>query len=518
MKIIPLTLDDDIVSIVDHLHWAQDAQVVLVLPEAGGVLREGIDLVRLRRASDNLRVEVGLVTADVAITRQAKALGLPVFTTIGQARRNRAKWRRSRKARELVGLPPPGDDRFADFEPETLLDIADRAEAHRRLTPQSERRQWLWRYTAIFLFFMVWAMLVVAFLYLLPSATVVLMPEQQVVRVERPIMAAPEVTAVDFVNGVLPGRQLQVTQQWQSEVETSGELELPESAARGRVVFANLLAQEATIPAGTRVSTTDGTNRIYQTTAEALLPGVVGGTVEVDVIATEPGPQGNVDANLVNQVEGSLGLQAEVRNVEPIEGGTVRLTAAVTEADRERLRQQAVQFLLSVAASEMELQLTGDEFLTRDSVRIVRILDETYSHEVGEQANRLSLALRAEIAGTAVDTTAAADLAYEALGAQVPPGYTLAPDSIRFESGLISGVDEEGRVSFSMIANGRAVRNLAVQPLLDDVTGQPPDTAVAYLAQNLPLQGPPQVRVWPVWFQRMPYLSSRIYTQIESGE
>ena len=49
MKIIPLDSDDDITSICDRLDWAGESQVVLVLPEDGGALREGLDLVRLRR-------------------------------------------------------------------------------------------------------------------------------------------------------------------------------------------------------------------------------------------------------------------------------------------------------------------------------------------------------------------------------------------------------------------------------------------------------------------------------------
>jgi hypothetical protein len=518
MKTIPLTPEDDIVSICDHLDWARDQQVIFVLPEDGGVLREGLDVVRLLRHADNRRAEIALVTADAEITRQARALGIPVFLTIGAARQGKRDWRRGRRRREIVGLSTIGDDRFTDYEGRIRPDLADQAEAHKRLSPQSERRRWLWRYAAIFLFFLTMALLYVAFLYLLPSATVTLKPDTVPVQVERPIIADPAATVTDFQNGVLPGRLLQTTQNWQAEVQTTGTVETPETPARGKVIFANLLDQTAVIPAGTRVSTSDGTNRVYQTTAEVTLPGAVGGTVEAEVIAITPGPEGNVEANLVNQVEGSLAVQVEVRNLEPIEGGNVRQAPAVTEEDRTRLRAQVVQFLLALAASEMEAQLTPQEFLTHDSLRIANLLDETYSHEVGEQTSRLTLSMRAEVAGTAVNTTAASDLAYYALGQQIQPGYLLSPDSIRFASGPITGVDEAGRVYFSMIASGLLARELQPAAAIEAVTGQEVSTAVAYLEAQLPLREPPQIHVWPTWFDRIPYLTTRISTDIQTGE
>ncbi len=516
MKTIPLTPEDDIVAVCDHLDWAHDPRVIFVLPEGGGVLREGLDLVRLRRHADNIRKDIALVTADIEIARQASALGLPVFTTIGAARQG---WRaRQNRRREIVGLSTIGDDRFIDYEGRARLDAADQQEAHNRLRPVSEHRRWLWRYTAIFLFFVTMALLYVAFLYLLPQATVTLKPEVLPVQVEQPIIADPAAEVVDFQRGILPARLLQTTQTWQADVATTGVIEVPEASARGKVLFANLLAQETIIPAGTQVSTSDGTNRVYQTLVDVTLPGAVGSTVEVEVTAVTPGPQENADANLVNRVEGSLAVQVEVRNLEPITGGGVRPAPAVTAEDRARLRAQVIQFLLAVAASEMEGQLTPHEFLTRGSLRVVNVLDETYSHEVGEQTSRLILSLRADIAGTAVDTQAASDLAYFALGQQIQPGFTLVPDSIRFESGTITGVDDAGRVTFSMTAAGTLARQLPLTEAIDAIAGQAPDTAVAYLHEQLPLREPPQIHVWPVWFDRLPYLTTRIHTDIRERE
>ena len=104
MKVIPLDSDDDIVSICDRLDWAGADQVLLVLPEDGGVLAEGLDLVRLRRHADRRRIEVGLVTAVSSISQQAKALGLPTFTTVEAAETSRRGWWRGPNAIGSCGV------------------------------------------------------------------------------------------------------------------------------------------------------------------------------------------------------------------------------------------------------------------------------------------------------------------------------------------------------------------------------------------------------------------------------
>lgn len=514
MQIIHLDDEDDIISICDRLTWAEEQQILLVLPKDVGVLHAGLDLVRLRRFADQQRLEVGLVTAVIPLTRQAKALGLPVFPAVELATNSRRGWWRGRKRSEKVGLPTVGDDDLAE-RPYPSITSKDHQEINRRLRPKSLRQLWLLRYAAIFLFFITLAVLYTSFTYVVPGATITLQSKTETIQVERAVVADPAVEKVDYGRNTVPARLLSSTESWQTSVATSGVIELPDAPARGDVLFVNQLAQPVTIPAGTRISTSDGSNIIFQTLEEVTLAEAVGSTAEVGVIAEQPGPEGNVAANLLNRVEGSLGVQVEARNLEPMHGGAVRETAAVTADDQQRLRAQVIQFLQAVALANMEAELTEREFLSPDAVRLVTILDESFSHEVGEQTTQLTLLIRAELQGTAVDTTAASGLAFESLGQAVPAGFTLLPDSICFESGRVVAVDDAGRVTFSMIGNGVVAANLAVDDLITAVTGQPPDVATAYLYQQLPLKTIPTVDIWPTWFDRLPYLATRIQTVIE---
>jgi hypothetical protein len=201
-----------------------------------------------------------------------------------------------------------------------------------------------------------------------------------------------------------------------------------------------------------------------------------------------------------------------------MEGGGVRLSQSVTEADHERLREQVTQQLQILALADMEEILIGEEFLARDSLRVSQIFHETFSHFPGEQAGRLILEIRAELVATAVDETQAVGLIYEELAAAVTPGYELVPESLNFRSGEVLGVDTEGRVTFEMIGEGSIAAQFDLDEPIQKIAGQETEIAMAYLDDNLPLRAYPAVRVWPDWFGRLPYLPIRIQTQIQVAD
>jgi hypothetical protein len=126
--------------------------------------------------------------------------------------------------------------------------------------------------------------------------------------------------------------------------------------------------------------------------------------------------------------------------------------------------------------------------------------------------------MRVEMQGTAVDTTDASGLIFDALAGQVLEGFTLVPNSIHFDHGQVLGVDEDGRITFEMLGSALVAADLALAEPLAAISGQPPDIAAAYLYQSLPLRDIPAVRVWPTWFDRVPYLSARIQTDVQTSD
>lgn len=519
---ILLTTDDDIVSICDRLNWVQVSRVLLVLPTAvaplpsSRLLHERVDMTRLRRHADNLRQEIGLVTNDSTVKYHARQLGIPVFRHPEEAFDNERQWRRGKRRHEQVGLTPEEIRR-------TLLPEADRAEVQRRHRPRPWWSKWAWRYAGIFFFCLTMALLFVGIAYAVPGATITLRPLTKPVQVSQIVVADPQLSSINFDGASIPGRVLSVTAEWQANVATTGSVEVADAPARGRVVFINRLAEPVNVPAGTQVSTTAGSRIVFQTVGEVAVPGEVGGTAEVDVVAVQPGGAGNVAANQINRVQGSLAAQLEVRNLEPTSGGNVRLAPAVSQADIERLEAQVIQYLQTTAVGQMSSLVTEEEFLAQDSVRVTNIYQQTYSHFPGEQADRVAIEVRAEVQGTAVNTRAALDLIYGQLITAIEPGFVLVPESFSFYADEVLGVDSQGRVSFSIVGEGLLAADLESPDLrlseqLRRIAGQPIGVGEQYLYAQLPLAAPPRAEVIPNWFGRLPYLPNRIGMEIRTGE
>jgi hypothetical protein len=493
--------DDDIVSIRDRLDWVKGPRVVLVLPEDGELLNSPLDLSLLQRHAAGLRLEIGLVSSDESIVRQAKELGFATFSSVRSATKGKRRWWRARRKR-----PPPVSP--------AKLDKADLSEMQRRKAERPIWQRWMLRYLAIVAYVLTLAALFIAAVYAIPGATITLEPEVRTVQVLRQIVADPQLEEVEASGLSVPGRVLVTIQEWEADVETTGTIEVPDARAQGRVIFVNQLDQPVTVPAGVRVSTSAGSRIIFQTLSPVEVPGVVGGTVETDAVAVEPGDLGNVAANLINRIEGPLSLQLQVRNLEPFTGGGVRVERAVTEEDQRRLRSQVLQQIQLLSLAELQSQVERQEFLARDSLRLARILHETYSHFPGEQTDRLGLDIRAEFQATAVDEAQAVGLVYEAVAAAVEDGFKLVPDSLSFSSGEVIGVDDEGRVTFEMIGSGRMAADLALSEPLRRVLGQRVEPAMAHLYESLPLQEYPSAQVWPSWFERIPFLPVRVSTDV----
>lgn len=105
MRVIEVDPADTFYSVRDRLLRHGRARAVLVLPPGIGPVN-GVDLVLLRRLADRERLDVGLVTADRALARQARALGLPAFASVTLAEHYRPGWWRAGRRSERVGFAP----------------------------------------------------------------------------------------------------------------------------------------------------------------------------------------------------------------------------------------------------------------------------------------------------------------------------------------------------------------------------------------------------------------------------
>ena len=112
LRVIDLDPADTYYSVRHRLLQNGRERTVLVLP-AGDYSVSPVDLVLWRRLADRERLDIGLVTTDRSLSREARAVGLPAFSNVTLAEYYRPGWWRAGRRKARLGFGPADDRRPA---------------------------------------------------------------------------------------------------------------------------------------------------------------------------------------------------------------------------------------------------------------------------------------------------------------------------------------------------------------------------------------------------------------------
>lgn len=268
---------------------------------------------------------------------------------------------------------------------------------------------------------------------LAPSATVVLIPERQAITSQVTYGVATEGASLDVtVEPVVVSTVLN----HEATRPATGERQVPDAKARGMIFLTNPLSRPVEIPAGTTVTSLDGT-RAFLTTETIEVPAAdpfgaaTFGTAVVDVEAIEPGPGGNLGTG---ELAGELGSGILYQNRFPLEGGTTRAETYVTEDDLEALARDAEQELRARVDGALDGELESG-WLLLGSPETPGDVNLSYSAEAGAVADEVSIRAELRVEGRAYDPAELERLAKSELerrlSAATPEGFSLLLDSVR---------------------------------------------------------------------------------------
>jgi len=501
-QILYLDPHDDYHSARDKIGWAQTDRVLLAWPprQRARKLNRQLDLLLLQRHAAALGAKLAFVTDDPVVCDHADTLGIPVFDSVNDSHLHPWRSRRSPPpARRPGPKPDPEDDPplFALPQPKWL---------------KLPLLCWL---TGGLVFVLAVSAVTIMLALVAPGARVTLVPQQQMLTARVGITADPAQTEIDVNTGLIPARVITVIVAGSTEVSTTGSVDEATARAGGDVTFTNLTTQQVRVPAGTAVRTTGGTPIQFVTQKDVILESRRGATGDAPILASEPGPRGNVDAGLVNSIEGPLAVQAAVVNTAPTSGGEVKQVASVVNDDRKRAKDELLAQLRQQGYAELLARLQEGEFAPVLTVHIVEILDESYDHFPGEKADRLKLEMRAEIGTIVVDEVEAFVVGQAEINSRLGETLALIPGTLAFTRSEAVAVDEAGRIEFEITATAQAGAAINPDAVRARARWQAADQIASVLYQSLPVARKPEVTIWPDWFQRMPWLAWRIEVEIK---
>ena len=491
-KIITLESHDDLISVRDKLSWAKTPRILLVWPKYEKVTLRLLDLKVLHRHADSLGAQLGLVTKWNNVRRDAESLGIPVFKSTAAAQLD--AWPESPPRARREPKPPLKGLRL-------MREKIHRGEAAWRTS--------LWGRVLAFTAGVA-AVLALAGLFI-PRAEVVLNPEAQTVFLTIPVNASPEFETVSL-NGAIPAHTISLTVSDERTLVVSGFISVPRSKAGGIVQFTNSGAEEILIPAGTVVAT--NTLIRFVTVNDVRLPATAGEVVEVKIEAVEAGANGNVDANTITIVEGTLGLSVKVTNPGPVTGGANEDVTGPTDEDRANLREQTLSGLNSLADEQIRSRLGAGDLYIADTLKLVNIQSEEYSIPSGAPGSDLTLSLQAEFSAHYILAEDLETLAASAVAASIPQGFSpqggmaLSPLETPF-------TDLTGITRFPLQASQATLREVNVSQVFNLIRGREVKRAASAVKEAFSLQNEPRIVVTPSWWRWLPLIPFNISVVVE---
>jgi hypothetical protein len=483
-QIITLESHDDLISVRDRMSWAKSPRILLVWPKFEKIALRPVDLRILQQHAHYLGADLGLVTHRANVRRDAQRFGIPVFASSAEAQRE--AWPPRRPASHHVNRA---------VQPH-LREMRDSVKAR--------EADWRSRLPARAGFFTlgVLAVLTLATLFI-PRATIKLTPITQQQTLSLPVTASTSIKTIG-ITGSMPAHEITVTVTGSQSARINTQTSIPQDKANGIARFKNLTQQEVQIPAGTVVYNSGSPSVRFVTLNDTHLTGKANAIVEVPIEAVEGGEIGNLPANSIQVIDGSVSLSASVTNPEPTTGGTNRVTTAPSEEDRKRVRSVLVNLLTTQAQQQISDAIGAKSLVLANTLKMGQPSEEKYDPAPGQPGNLLTLSLQAPFSVQYLSGDDLTQLAEATLNASEPEGFVPLPNTLTFNIAGTPVLDEAGAAHFNLQVERTSEYQIDPQQTAALSRGLTPKSAASVLKSKLPLAKAPEIVLFPPWWPWLP--------------
>jgi len=519
-EIITISPDASFEAVRRQIGQMRAERVALVLPDGWTDLGNLARMRLLQRQAQVQRSEIALVAKDEPTRQAAKQAGVPVFYHTQDV--NKRNWKMD-PLLPLVdpqhpdkSLPEPPAWRRDDLVNQQSRPTRFRARQQRIQAEERYRRPlpvWMQWLSPIFIGSLIGLLLFFFLIYILPAATITLVPGRDVINLTVALTADANIDEPDYEAAIIPARLLETNIEEVGSIATTGAQQKATENSIGEVVFSNLGNTTVNIPIGTVVTTSSGTPVSFATTSEAELPSGVGERVTVPVEALEPGVSGNVRANTINTVSGALRFRTRVTNQAGTYGGGSELVPVVTQADQDLLLAQLVESAEANALAKLQEELEPGEWLPPESVQTF-VIAQVFDQLKDDEAETLGLTLRVLVQGMAVEAEEMNEAMLATLQDAVPEEGQIIAET--FQAARTGDSEIIGRTTlFTTTASAEYVIPIDPNEVREEVVGLSQADALQAMRENWQIAGQPDIYQDPAWMPKLPRFPNRIQVRVE---
>jgi hypothetical protein len=292
----------------------------------------------------------------------------------------------------------------------------------------------------------------------------------------------------------------------------TNEISVPKSKSKGVARFTNLSQGEVNIPANAVVATESSIQ--FVTLNATRLPAGIDEFVDVPIEALEAGEQGNVEADTITIVEGSLGLSVSVTNPNPLKGGANSQLVGATDADRAKLREVVMDNLRRDAESKLHAQIASADLLLMDTFEVAKINEENFTPSMGQPGKTLVLNMEVEFSARYVSDDDLQQLSLSTLNASIENGFeaTALP---AYKIIADPSTDNSGVSHFDLEVTRTLLRQMDEMRIFSIVRGHKPELIKDELTSKLSLRQVSEIAITPSWWPWLPLIPFNISVEVK---
>lgn len=261
--------------------------------------------------------------------------------------------------------------------------------------------------------------------WFLPKATITVLAQPKMFDKIEEIKIDTKSTAVDTQNKIVPGEIVKTEISGTETITTTGKKTVGEKA-KGEVTVFNKTLNAKTFKKGTKLTsgklnfTLDGDATVAS--ASEGVGSLTYGTTKVAVVAADIGTASNLPTNSDFVFADLPTTSYSARNEAALVGGTSREISVVARADQTQAREAAIAKLETQAEGEITQKLTGNKKLLDNSLQ-TEVVKESFSKELGDEANELSIDVTLAIEAAAYNEDDFYNVVDSAIGSQIADGF-----------------------------------------------------------------------------------------------
>lgn len=418
---IYIDIEDEITAIIDKLSKAEAKVVALVLPKRAATLQSVVNLKLLKRAAENAKKSIVLITSDHGVMSLAGVAGLhvaktlqskpsiPVSVSDKEAPITVDSDAEPRTAAEPEPVLNPkasigslaGEEETIDVgEAAGAVAVADAVKAvkkdkNRKLSiPNFDKfRLKIILGTALLL------LLIIGWVFtsiVLPKATITIATDTSQVNANVNFDAKADQKTADYEKNILPAYKKELKKSSVEKVPTTGKRD-DGTKATGTMTVINCGTDSVTLASGT-IFSASGLN--FVSTQDVTVPkstysftpgGFVcenNGSKTVAVTAQNGGASYNISARSYQIQNGPTNVKASGSDMS---GGTSKLVSIVGQADIDAAKQQALDKLSQSSSADLRKQFTSEQMVGLEGSLENQAPTTTSDIEVGKEATEVSV-------------------------------------------------------------------------------------------------------------------------------